>query len=106
MSLSLRLLSDIREIFTEDRITSKDLIERLKELEESPWSYLVERFNPSVLARLLKNYGIKPRPFSGGKVRGYYRKSFEDPWSRYLDPVQTVTPVTPVTLEELDLEAS
>ena len=106
VSLSLRLLTDIREIFTEDRITSKDLIERLKELEESPWSYLVERFNPSVLARLLKNYGIKPRPFSGGKVRGYYRKSFEDPWSRYLDPVQTVTPVTPVTLEELDLEAS
>ena len=105
VSLSLRLLTDIREIFTEDRITSKDLIERLKELEESPWNWL-ERFNPSVLAHLLKNYGIKPKPFSGGKVRGYYRKSFEDPWSRYLDPVQTVTPVTPVTLEELDLEAS
>ena len=104
-SLSLRLLSDIREIFTEDQITTKDLIERLKELEESPWNWL-ERFNPSVLAHLLKNYGIKPKPFSGGKVRGYYRKSFEDPWNRYLDPVQTVTPVTPVTLEELDLEAS
>ena len=104
-SLSLRLLSDIREIFTEDQITTKDLIERLKELEESPWNWL-ERFNPSVLAHLLKNYGIKPKPFSGGKVRGYYRKSFEDPWSRYLDPVQTVTPVTPVTPEELDLEAS
>ena len=104
-SLSLRLLHDTREIFTEDQITTKDLIERLRELEESPWSYL-ERFNPSVLAHLLKNYGIKPKPFSGGKVRGYYRKSFEDPWSRYLDPVQTVTPVTPVTPDELDLEAS
>jgi putative DNA primase/helicase len=104
-SLSLRLLHDTREIFTEEQLATKDLIERLRELEESPWSYL-ERFNPSVLAHLLKNYGIKPRPFSGGKVRGYYRKSFEDPWSRYLDPVQTVTPVTLVTLEELDLEAS
>ena len=104
-SLSLRLLSDIREIFTEDQITTKDLIERLRELEESPWAYL-ERFNPSVLAHLLKNYSIRPKPFSGGKVRGYYRKSFEDSWSRYLDPVQTVTPVTPVTPEELDLEAS
>ena len=104
-SLSLRLLSDIREVFTEDQITTKDLIERLRGLEESPWAYL-ERFNPSVLAHLLKNYSIKPKPFSGGKVRGYYRKSFEDPWNRYLDPVQTVTPVTPVTPEELDLEAS
>ena len=104
-SLSLRLLSDTREVFTEDQITTRDLLERLRELEESPWAYL-ERFNPSVLAHLLKNYGIKPKPFSGGKVRGYYRKSFEDPWNRYLDPVQTVTPVTPVTPEELDLEAS
>lgn len=104
-SLSLRLLSDIREIFIGEQMTTRDLIERLRELEESPWAYL-ERFNPSVLAHLLKNYSIKPKPFSGGKVRGYYRKSFEDPWSRYLDPVQTVTPVTPVTPEELDLEAS
>lgn len=104
-SLSLRLLSDTREVFTEDQITTKDLIERLRGLEESPWAYL-ERFNPSVLAHLLKNYSIRPKPFSGGKVRGYYRKSFEDPWNRYLDPVQTVTPVTPVTPEELDLEAS
>ncbi len=104
-SLSLRLLSDTREVFLEEQLATRDLIERLRSLEESPWAYL-ERFNPSVLAHLLKNYGIKPKPFSGGKVRGYYRKSFEDSWSRYLDPAQTVTPVTPVTLEELDLEAS
>jgi hypothetical protein len=104
-SLSLRLLSDTREVFQEDQLATRELIDRLRELEESPWVYL-ERFNPSVLAHLLKNYGIKPKPFSGGKVRGYYRKSFEDPWNRYLDPVQTVTPVTPVTPEELDLEAS
>lgn len=104
-SLSLRLLSDIREVFIEEQLATKDLIDRLRSLEESPWAYL-ERFNPSVLAHLLKNYSVRPKPFSGGKVRGYYRKSFEDPWSRYLDPVQTVTPVTPVTPEELDLEAS
>ena len=104
-SLSLRLLSDTREVFIEEQIATRDLLERLRSLEESPWAYL-ERFNPSVLAHLLKNYGIRPKPFSGGKVRGYYRKSFEDSWSRYLEPVQTVTPVTPVTPEELDLEAS
>jgi len=104
-SLSLRLLSDTREVFSEERLSTRDLIERLRELEESPWAYL-ERFNPSVLAHLLKNYGIKPKPFSGGKVRGYYRKSFEDSWSRYLEPLQTVTPVTGVTVEDLDRVAS
>jgi hypothetical protein len=106
-SLSLRLLSDLRVVFFEyeDRITTKDLIERLRDLEESPWAYL-ERFNPSVVARHLKNYGVKPKPFAGGKVRGYYRKSFEDPWNRYLDPLETVTPVTPVTDDEYEAEAS
>lgn len=92
-SLSLRLLSDVRVVFQEELITTRDLLERLRGLEESPWAYL-ERFNPSVLARLLKNYGIKPRPFSGGSVRGYYRKSFEDSWDRYLEPLTPVTPVT------------
>ena len=103
-SLSLRILSDIREIFIGEQMTTRDLIERLRDLEESPWAYL-ERFNPSVLAHLLKNYGIKPRPFPGGKVRGYYRKSFEDSWNRYLEAPKTVTPVAPVTPKMLDLEA-
>jgi hypothetical protein len=57
----------------------------------------MERFNPSVLAHLLKNYGIRPKPYSGGKIRGYFRKGFEDSWNRYLIPPETVTPVTPVT---------
>jgi hypothetical protein len=105
IGLSLRLLTDIREVFSEgeERLSTRDLLERLYELEESPWKYL-DRFNPQVLAHLLKNYGVRPRPFGGGKIRGYYRKSFEDPWLRYLTPLQTVTPVTPVTQEEFNLE--
>ncbi len=105
IGLSLRLLIDIREVFNdyEERLSTRDLIERLRGLEESPWNYL-DRFNPSILAHLLKNYGVRPKPFGGGKIRGYYRKSFEDPWLRYLTPLQTVTPVTPVTQEDFDLE--
>ncbi len=97
-SLSLRLLSDIREVFFGEFISTRDLLERLRDLEEAPWAYM-ERFNPSVLAHLLKNYGIRPRPYSGGKIRGYFRKGFEDAWSRYLIPPEAVTPVTPVTPE-------
>ncbi len=95
-SLSLRLLSDIREVFFGEFISTRDLLERLRDLEEAPWAYM-ERFNPSVLAHLLKNYGIRPRPYSGGKIRGYFRKGFEDSWNRYLIPLEAVTPVTPVT---------
>lgn len=95
-SLSLRLLSDIREVFIEELLSTRDLLERLRGLEEAPWAYM-ERFNPSVLAHYLKNYAIRPKPFSGGKIRGYYKKSFEDSWSRYLEPLEAVTPVTPVT---------
>jgi hypothetical protein len=48
-SLSLRLLSDIREVFFGEFISTRDLLERLREIEEAPWAYM-ERFNPSVLA--------------------------------------------------------
>jgi len=102
-SLKLRLLSDTRDIFFGEQLSSRDLCQRLRELEESPWAYR-ENFNPSFVARLLKEYGIKPKPFSGGKIRGYTRKSFEDAWSRYLDPAETVTPVTPVTPAEIEEE--
>lgn len=92
-SLPLRLFSDIREVFSEELLSTRDLLERLRGLAEVSWVYQ-EKFNPSVLAHLLKNYGIKPKPFSGGRIRGYYKKSFEDSWSRYLEPLEAVTPVT------------
>jgi hypothetical protein len=101
-SLSLRLLSDVREVFFGEFISTRDLLERLREIEEAPWAYM-ERFNPSVLAHLLKNYGIRPRPYSGGKIRGYFRKGFEDSWNRYLIPLEAVTPVTPVTNSQEEL---
>lgn len=100
VSLSLKLLGDIREVFVGDRMTTKELLNVLRQEEESPWSYL-QSFNPHFLARMLKDYGIHPKPFSGGKVRGYLRLSFEDAWHRYLPespyPQETVTTVTTVT---------
>ena len=90
-SLSLRILTDIREVFVGEKMSTKDLINALRSLEESPWSYL-ERFNPSTVAFLLKNYGIKPHNF--GSVRGYFRNSFVDAWDRYLEAVKDVRPVS------------
>ena len=100
-TLSLRLLSDIREVFPvgEEKLSTKELILRLTDLEEAPWNYQ-ERFNAYTIARMLKDYSVRPKPFGGGKVRGYYRKSLEDPWSRYLEPLENVTSATLVTVED------
>ena len=87
----MKLLEDIKEVFQGDRMATKDLLSALREEEESPWAYM-DGFNPHLIARMLKNYGILPKPFGGGKVRGYHRKHFEDAWSRYLPEI--VTPVT------------
>ena len=100
-TLSLQLLTDIRKVFHGEQMATKDLLSALKEDEESPWSYQPS-FNPHFLARLLKDYGIHPKPFPGGKIRGYSRKSFEDAWSRYLSPLATsVTTVTSTLQTEI-----
>ena len=97
MTFNIRLLSDIRDVFEGSEMTSHDLIRALKEIEEAPYAF-ADKFNTNTLSRSLSQYGIKPRQLSA-KVRGYRRASFEDAWSRYLDPPEAVTPVTPVTEE-------
>lgn len=103
-SLPLRLLSDTRSIFEGERMSSKELMHALEEIEEAPWGKGTIHLNTHYLARMLRNYGVRPKPFSGGKVRGYFRKDLEEPWTLYLDPSydpQSVTPVTSVTSEEM-----
>lgn len=102
-SLPLRLLDDIRSIFEGERMTSRDLMQALNEIEEAPWGKGTIHLNTHYLARMLRNYGVKPKAFGGGRVRGYFRKDFEEPWALYLDPAnapQSVTSVTSVTDEE------
>jgi len=93
ISLQLRLLGDCREVITGDFIPTKDLIFKLSSLEESPWGSM-QGFNGSLIAKLLRNYGIASNRTSS--VRGYKRSDFNDAWSRYI-PLEPVTPVTPVT---------
>lgn len=64
-------------------IASKDLIQRLKALEESPWRET--DLSPKKLASLLKPYSVFPGAAgSGGTVRGYKRAALEDAFERYL----------------------
>lgn len=102
MSFSLRLLNDCREVIQDKEITSTDLVSRLCALEESPWGHGDHRLNTNTLARNLKQYGIKPKQLNA-KIRGYWKQDFEEPWSRYLIPLQAVNTVKVVKALEEEL---
>ena len=86
-SLAYRLLFDIREVFVGEQMSTTDLIQALRRLEESPWNSR-DSFTPHYLSILLKDYTIKPSQFSGGnRIRGYLRRDFEEAWKAYLPAV-------------------
>jgi hypothetical protein len=88
-SLILRLLSDIRDIWTErePKIFSADLVARLRRIEDSPWSS-DERFNERKLARLLRPFGLTAATQRIGSktLKGYVWESAVTVFSRYLVP--------------------
>jgi hypothetical protein len=96
-SLTVRLLTDIREAFegTDGRLRTADLLDRLYRLEESPWAD--RALTAYGLSQLLKPYRIKTMSVrhDGKVVRGYRVEQFADAFARVL----TVTTVTPVTTE-------
>ena len=85
MSEKLRLLRDCQVVFKVPQLTSKDLLNRLMEDEESEWRYR-QPFNQLIISRMLKQYGIKTRLLGSGHdrgKRGYVLSEFEDAWKRY-----------------------
>ena len=86
-SLSLRLLSDLRDVWPEGEgaAFSANLIESLKPIEDSPWASDVE-LNPRKLARFLRPFGVESRQVRvGGKTaKGYLLSELESAFVRYL----------------------
>ena len=90
-SLGVRLLADIREVFSDrDHVFTDDLLAGLIALDESPWADLRGKpLDSRSLARRLKPYGVEPKPVRIGDqvARGYERADLFDPWGRYVtDP--------------------
>jgi putative DNA primase/helicase len=87
-----RLLSDLHTIVSaqpeRDRWPSQTLVDRLNEIEESPWPQFNhgKGMTASNLARILRPFGIKPRTLKqeGHCVKGYYSKDFTEAFERYL----------------------
>jgi Protein of unknown function (DUF3631) len=89
-SVGIRLLADIRRVFTEhgaDRLPSTELAAALGEIEEAPWGdWRGKTLDTRALAGLLKRYDIRPKVIRIGDKTpsGYLKEWFEDPWRRYL----------------------
>jgi hypothetical protein len=90
-NIAVQLLSDIRDIFDdsqEDRITSEELVEKLRAIESSPWSDWDhgKGISKGKLARQLHKFEIGPRKIRIAErtIQGYTKELFEDAWSRYL----------------------
>ena len=91
LGTNAQLLDDIRRIFTElnaDRLTSKDLCERLAEIEGRQWAEFGKNqkpMTPNQLANLLREFQVVSRTIriGDGTLKGYLLDDFEDAFSRY-----------------------
>jgi len=87
-SIRIRLLRDIRSCLgTLDRISTKELIQRLRSIPEAPWGDLDGTgINDRKLARELRPFGIKPSSirFNDDVGRGYRASDFGKAWAGYL----------------------
>lgn len=97
-SLGVRLLRDIQLVFTErgtDRLSSKDLVAALNEMDEAPWGDLRGKpLDKRSLARRLRPYEIRPKQVRVGDrtLKGYMREDFHDAWARYIPPMLDIAP--------------
>jgi hypothetical protein len=98
VSIGVRLLADIREVFTAqktDRMTTADLIRELHAVDDGPWTDLQGRpLDSRRLAKELDRYSVRPKDVKvNGKALKGYRVDGDgglaDAWSRYLPPVET-----------------
>ena len=84
------LLADLREIFTianVDRVESKEICRRLREMEHRPWpEFRGKTITPPQLANLLRPFKIGPRTIriKEKTAKGYIKTDFDDAFARHL----------------------
>ena len=100
--VNIQLLKDVRAIFDDiddDKISSADLIEKLKQIETSPWCDWSKGKGLTVngLSKLLKPFSIGPRTIrvDDRTAKGYLRDLFTDAWGRYLPRLEPSKPLIP-----------
>jgi hypothetical protein len=99
-SLGVRLLADILHVFEVDAMSSKMLLQKLQEIEESPWRDIKGKpLDERGLAHRLRQYGIKSKTIRIGDAtpKGYSRSDFHEAWQSYL-PAKSATSATSATV--------
>jgi putative DNA primase/helicase len=98
-AIGTKLLTDIRGIFEEhsaERLFSSDLVDRLKELTESPWSdrNKGQGLTTNGLSGLLKPFKVtsKNMRIDKDQRKGYTLESFKDVFKRYIPHTSNVPP--------------
>jgi hypothetical protein len=95
-SYSLTLLRDIRTVWPEgeEKCETAILLERLKALEESPWSE--HQLTARKLARMLKPFDVEPRQVRVGErtVKGYLYDHLKATFDPYLDDLRETCDTT------------
>lgn len=102
-NLGVELLHDMDAVFAEHtatRMTTSELIDALRKLEERPWASACygRGISPHYLSKLLKPFGVNSRTIRFGNdstAKGYDREDLVDPLQRY--PLPRQSPETSVT---------
>ena len=89
VTIGIRLLADLREVFgADDRLTTVEILERLHSIDTAPWANIKgEPIDSRFLARMLSKYEVPTGntiKLSGKTHKGYERKHLADAWDRYL----------------------
>ncbi len=90
VSMSLRLLADLRAVFGDARgLHTATILDRLCELDEAPWGdWYGRRFNDRDLAKMLRDYKVKSRDVreggNGDNRKGYRADDLAPAWSACL----------------------
>ncbi|HLX95938.1 MAG TPA: DUF3631 domain-containing protein [Verrucomicrobiae bacterium] len=92
LGLNGQLLADIRDVFAAaavDKLSSKDMAERLAQIEGRPWADYGKPRRPissNQVANLLRGFGVSSRTVRIGDstAKGYNVLDFSDAFSRYL----------------------
>jgi hypothetical protein len=82
---ALRLLSDVRQIFTTpvvNRIGTSELVSRLQRMEESPWGDITQ----FKLARTLRSFGVSSKQLwiNERNIKGYEHDDLKSVFESYL----------------------
>ena len=89
ISLGIRLLADLRDIFDGNRMSTEDILNCLNALDAAPRAdYKGAPLDARGLARLLDPYDIYPAKVkvAGRSLQGYRAEHLADAWTRYLPP--------------------